>query len=40
MSNYQQINLEDYIQSGQGEPSPKLEGLAQAFLSGMAPGIF
>lgn len=22
------------------EPSPQLEGLAQAFLSGMAPGIF
>ena len=26
--------------NGQGAPSPKLEGLAQAFLSGMAPGYF
>lgn len=26
--------------NGQGELSPQLEGLAQAFLSGMAPGIF
>ena len=26
--------------NGQGEPNPKLEGLANAFLSGMAPGIF
>ena len=26
--------------NGQGEPIPKLEGLAQAFLSGMAPGYF
>ena len=26
--------------NGQGEPSPQLEGLANAFLSGMAPGIF
>ena len=26
--------------NGQGEPSPQLEGLAQAFLSGMAPGYF
>ena len=26
--------------NGQGEPNPKLEGLAQAFLSGMAPGYF
>ena len=26
--------------NGQGEPSPQLEGLANAFLSGMAPGVF
>lgn len=26
--------------NGQGEPSPQLEGLANAFLAGMAPGIF
>lgn len=25
--------------NGQGEPNPQLEGLAQAFLSGMAPGV-
>ena len=25
--------------NGQGEPSPQLEGLANAFLSGMAPGV-
>lgn len=26
--------------NGQGEPSPQIEGLANAFLAGMAPGIF
>lgn len=26
--------------NGQGDPNPQLEGLANAFLSGMAPGIF
>lgn len=26
--------------NGKGEPNPKLEGLANAFLSGMAPGVF
>ena len=26
--------------NGQGEPSPKLEGLVNAFLAGMAPGVF
>ena len=26
--------------NGQGEPNPKMEGLVNAFLSGMAPGIF
>lgn len=26
--------------NGQGEPSPQMEGLANAFLAGMAPGIF
>lgn len=26
--------------NGQGEPNPQLEGLANAFLSGMAPGLF
>ena len=26
--------------NGQGEPIPQLEGLANAFLAGMAPGIF
>ncbi|MBR1872055.1 MAG: TIGR02172 family protein [Bacteroidales bacterium] len=26
--------------NGKGEPNPKLEGLANAFLSGMAPGLF
>ncbi len=26
--------------NGKGEPSPQLEGLANAFLSGMAPGLF